>query len=158
MATMDVFKADGFSSMSLTAAANMLPHVPSWLGGLGLFTAAPIRTTVAMIDENNGRLTLVPNQQRGASGDRNKVGTRNVRAIPCAHLPKEDTITADDVQGIRAFGKETELSQVSDEVNKRQMGMMRDLELTLEYHPTLNAYLLFPSLYKLLVPNDERVL
>jgi hypothetical protein len=51
---------------------------------------------------------------------------------------KEDTIWASEIQGIRAFGTESELMQVQAEVATRSQTLRSEAELTFEYH-MLNA-------------------
>ncbi len=43
---LDVFKADAFSTASLTAAIDMLPFKPARLGAMGLFQRKPRRKVV----------------------------------------------------------------------------------------------------------------
>lgn len=134
MASLDVFKADGFSMANLTEAINKLPHAPSILGDMGLFTEKPITTTVAHIEDKQGTLSLLNTAGRGSTKDVYSRPNRTVRDIQVPHVPYFGTIMADDVQNIRAFGSETELESVSEVVNDVLQSMRSDHEVTQEYH------------------------
>ncbi|PJK29950.1 major capsid protein [Minwuia thermotolerans] len=132
MADMDVFKADGFSMISMTAAINAQEFLPSFLGDLGLFEPKPIRTEKFEIESYDGVLTLIQSDQRGAPISEQKRELRKVRDFRTVRLARGDTIQASEIQNIRAFGQESELMQVEAEVARRQMKLKRDLELTWE--------------------------
>lgn len=132
MPTLDVFNANPFSTVSLTAAVNQQPHLPSFLGDLGLFTPRPIRTVAAAIEDRNGTLALVQTSARGAPLAESGAEKRNVRYFETVRLAKGDTLYAHEIQGIRAFGSETELQQVATEVAYRYEKLRRDIALTWE--------------------------
>ena len=56
--------ADLFNVTTLTAAVNKLPAMPGKVGAMGLFDEKGIATTTVTIDEQEGRLILVPNASR----------------------------------------------------------------------------------------------
>lgn len=132
---LDVFNDDAFGVVSLTEAINMLPSVPSRIGSMGLFTPKPISTTAAAIEERNGRLSLLSTKPRG-SGDTQTGAraTRHVRSVTVPHIPTDDAVLADEIQGVRAFGEESETEVFNDIVNEKLGEMRQDLETTWEYH------------------------
>lgn len=132
MATIDVFKQDAFSMISLTTAINQQPFLPTFLGDLGLFTVRPIRTVAAAIEDRNGVLSLIQTSERGAPLAEGRGDKRNIRYFNTARLAKGDTIFAHEIQGIRAFGSETELQQVTTEVAYRYAKLQNDVALTHE--------------------------
>lgn len=134
MTILDVFSGNAFNSLSLTTAMNKLPYKPGRLGAMGLFRRVPITGLAAVIEEQQGKLALVPNLPRGVQTTLNPRGVRNIRTIRTAHLPLNDAILADDVQGVRAFGSESEVQSVAEIVNERLMSMRQNLEVTTEYH------------------------
>lgn len=134
MATFDVFKGDGFTLSSLTAAINTGPHVPTKIGDSGLFTEEGVTTTTVQIEKQGSKLILVPSQERGGNGVVINADKRELIPFNTVHLPQRATILADEVQGLRAFGSETEAEAVEAYVNKRFQKMRRNLEVTLEYH------------------------
>lgn len=135
MITMDVFKQDAFSSTTLTAVVDKLGYNPSLLGTIpGLFVPTPIRTTAVFIEERANAPALIQTTPRGAP-PKQKGGERSkVRAFQTVRLAEGSRITASELQGIRAFGSETELKQLQTEVARRQSLLRGDLELTWEYH------------------------
>jgi hypothetical protein len=138
MAHMDVFNSNAFSMGSLTAALNKVEFQPTMLRMMGLFQAYPIRTSFATIEERGGELSLIPTSRRGDPMDEQRdtsAEKRNVHRVDVPRLAKGDRLTADEIQDIRAFGTETELMQVQEEVARRMNGphgLMRDIELTWE--------------------------
>lgn len=106
-----------------------------FLGNLRVFTPNPIRTETAFIEERNGVLTVVQTDKRGAPPSKRTTEKRNVRSFGTVRLARQDTIMASEIQGIRAFGSETEFMQVQGEVMRRlagPTGVMRDVEITWE--------------------------
>ncbi len=133
MAIADTFNNDIFNMQSLTTAINTLPFAPSRLGDLGVFAPQGIQTTVALIEEKDGTLELLPTQPRGAPSTLYTSPKRKVRSFPIPHIPHDDRITAEDVQSVRAFGSETQLQTVSQVVNDHLTEMRQDHEVTLEH-------------------------
>lgn len=135
MTTMDIFSNNAFSMVSLTAAINKAPYVPQYLGQLGLFQPVPIRTLSAAIENRDGVLSLIQTSPRGAPPTPDVADKRNIRSVPTVRIAKQATIQASEIQGIRAFGSETELMQVQDELARRlagDWGLRAQIELTHE--------------------------
>ena len=133
MASLDIFNDDAFSVTSLIGTITDIPRVPTQLGDEGLFSESGMTTTTAFIERTGSALKLVPAAPRGGVGD--TVGRENRKLIPVAavHLPQRDTILADEVQGIRAFGSETEVEAVSALVRRQLAVLKSNIDLTLEY-------------------------
>ena len=134
MPSLDVFKADAFSMISLTAAINALPYQPKMLGSMGLFTPKPILTTTAIVEKKEGKLSVLATQPRGTMPSTDSQRQRKVRNFTVPHIPHNRTIKADDVQNVRAFGSETETETVSQLVNDALGEMRADHETTFEWH------------------------
>ena len=135
MATMDIFNADAFSAVELTAAIEKVPHRPQLLGSLELFAPRPVRTETVAVEERSGTLALIQTSQRGAPLDERATEKRNIRDFRTLRIAKGDTVTASEIQNIRSFGTESELMQVMDEVMRRlagPTGLMSEVELTHE--------------------------
>lgn len=129
-----IFDSDKFSLQELTAAINEAPALPSRLAKLGLFQEEGITTTSLTVEKDADTLTLIPNQSR-TTGTPNGTGgsTRAVIMFPTTHLPTQDTITPDDIQNLRAFGKASEEETMVEYVRKRLAKMRRRLDATIEY-------------------------
>lgn len=134
MASIDIFNDDAFSMASLTASINDMPHVPGRLGSLGLFDEEGITTTVVQIEKDGDTLALVAAGERGVPGQVVTGSKRHLIPFNTLHLPQQSTIRADEVQGLRQFGSETELESVQTLVGKRQKKHRQQLDVTVEYH------------------------
>ncbi len=132
MAHMDIFNADAFQTMELTAAVNKRPHLPSFLGSLGLFTPKPIRAKTATFEQKDGRLNLVQTSPRGAPLQPRTRDPRSLRYLEAPRIATCSTITASELAGLRAFGSESELVAVQAEVNTRLEELRSDVALTWE--------------------------
>jgi hypothetical protein len=130
---LDIFRSDAFSLVELTAAINRLPVVPGFLGEYNLFTERPVTMPFAAIEEQGGKLMLVPSQTRGVHNRVISRNQRNLRSFVVPHFPLDAAVMADDVQGVRAFGTEDQEEMVSDILNEKMATMRQSLELTHEY-------------------------
>ncbi len=136
MATMDIFNNDAFGLVEMTDAVEKLDYQPRFLGQLGIFQPRPVRTVSVAVEKKAGVLALVPTSARGAppTPRRERAGERaDIRDFRAVRIAEQDTITADELSGIRAFGTESELVQVMDEVADRYLKLERDIETTLEH-------------------------
>lgn len=139
MATLDIFNQNAFSLIEMTNAIRDIKTVPSFLSSLGIFTPTPITTEAFEIEQiGDGTLALVPVTQRGAP--RTSIGRdrRTMRNFSTVRLREFDTLRAAEIQGVRAFGSQTETEAMQAVVAQRQMKLKRKLDLTHEYH-RLNA-------------------
>lgn len=133
MAGMDIFNNDAFRTRELSDAVNVIPNMWGRIGDLGLFAPKPLRSTQFQIESKNGILQLVQSSARGTALGNQKNGKREMRNFSTSRFGLEDQITADDISGIRAFGSETELKQVQEEVNDRMESLRGSIDITREY-------------------------
>lgn len=134
MASLDIFSSNAFSLTSLTNAIETAPYKPRMLGALGLFKQMPIRTLVAWVEKKNNKLSVLNTANRGTVVDVRSATPRTAVPIAVPHVPYFQTVIADDIQGIRQFGSETELESVASYVNDQLEAMKQDHEVTHEYH------------------------
>ncbi len=134
MPGMDIFEQDAFSCVELTAAVNEEPYVPGRIGQLGVFDERGIRTTRCSVEKRGNTLALIPVTQRGSSPIKNVKDQRDLRDVSTVRVALSDDIQADEVQNIRAFGTESELQAVQQEVSDRQRFMTQKMDATLEHH------------------------
>jgi hypothetical protein len=131
---LDVFKSDAFNTVSLTASVLKAPYKPGLIGSLGLFRERGIRDKTAVVEEKDGQLTLIPTSPRGGPGDTVGRKLRTARSFLVPHLERDSKVYADEVQGVRAFGSESEMESVQAVIDER-LGYLRQMhEVTLEYH------------------------
>lgn len=134
MASMDVFNNSAFSAISLTAAVDKMGYVPGTLRGLrGLYVPVPVRTYDIFIEERANAPALIQTSPIGAPPKQKGSEKRTARSFRTVRLAQSSRIHAHEIQGIRAFGSDTELKQVMTEVARRLLLMRNDLELTIEH-------------------------
>ena len=129
----DIFTPDAFSLISLTDAVEKVPFKPGRIGTLGLFASRGITTTIVMVEERDGRLSLIPTNPRGAPPSALGPRARRGRPFAVPQFQLESNILADEVQGIRAFGSDSAVLGVQALVNERLAEMRAMFEITLEY-------------------------
>lgn len=136
MASLDVFRGDMFSTIALTTAVDKIPFKPGALGEMDIFEPDPIRNTTLAIESRQGKLVLVPFSERGQDGTQRTTEKRKGFFFDIPRLMHDDTITANELQNIRAFGSETELMQIEAEVARRvagPTGLVSNIEYTWEF-------------------------
>lgn len=127
------FETPGFSMASLTAAINLLPNRYGRLEQLNLFPAKPVRTRQIIVEEYAGKLSLLPTRPAGSPGTVGERGQRRVRSFVIPHIPHDDVVLPEEVQGLRAFGSETEMEAIGG-VMARHLDTMRNKHaITLEH-------------------------
>lgn len=129
----DIFNNDAFSLGTLTGEINKEPFVPHQVSDLGIFEEKSINTTMLVMDEYEGTLSLIPATERGGPANQNKHGKRVARAIEVPHFPLEDKVKAEEVQNARGFGATTKLMSVQELVMRRLREMKKKHDATLEY-------------------------
>jgi hypothetical protein len=134
MSMLDVFKADGFSQLSLTDAVDKIPHIPGRAGQVIDWDEEPVSTVVIGIEEIEGELNLVDPSPRGGPGDTQEKEKRTLRDLRVPHYEVQDNFMADEVLAIRRFGEESMLQTLEMEVNaKMERLIRRRIDPTLEY-------------------------
>ena len=142
MAHMNLFTSPAFQMAELTDTVNKVPYLPTRIRSMNLFAERRVRTPYMTVEEKSGTLNIIQTSARGEPIDRNKhVGKRILRQFQTSRIVDSASITADEVQSIRAFGSESELMQVQAEMADRingPTGAIRNFELTWE-HQQLGA-------------------
>jgi len=133
MASLDIFNSDAFGVTSMIAAINETPAVPGRLGQMGLFAESGMNTVTAWIEMQGDSIALIPAGVRGQPAVGRDKGKRKGFDFRAVHLPQTGGIDADEVQGVRAFGSETETQAVQAVVNRELARMRGDLDVTLEW-------------------------
>jgi len=134
MASMDIFNSSAFSMTSLTGAVEKIDYKPQLLGQLGIFEPMPVRTRTVFVDRRDGKLTLIPSSPVGAPPKELVVDPRNAVPLKTTRLAEGFTLYAEEIQGIRAFGSDSEFAQVQAEYLKRMGSVRDDMDLTHEFH------------------------
>lgn len=133
MPSMDVFRGDAFSAISLTGSIDKVGYNPGLLGSIpGLFVPVPVTTTSVFIEERENAPALIQTSERGSAPKQKGGDLRTARSFRTLRLAQGSRIMASQIQNIRAWGSETELHSVQAEVARRNMLMRNDMELTFE--------------------------
>ena len=127
------FENPGFSMASLTAAINLLPNRYGRLEQLNLFPAKPVRTRQIIVEEFAGRLNLLPTRTPGSPGTVGERGQRKLRSFVIPHIPHDDVVLPEEVQGLRAFGSETEMEAIGGVMARHLETMRNKHAITLEH-------------------------
>ncbi|WP_299558711.1 major capsid protein [uncultured Sulfitobacter sp.] len=133
MAHIDIFRNDAFRAIELSEAVRDVPNMWGEIGEMGIFVPKPIRGVAFSIELQNGHLQLVQSSTRGTPVPGQQRGKRKLKKFETARFALKSKITADDIDGIRAFGSETELKQVATEVADRQEELRGSTDVTREY-------------------------
>ncbi|CAM3328418.1 major capsid protein [Polaromonas hydrogenivorans] len=135
MAHMDVFNQRPFHMVELSAAIQRAPYTPRFLGNLNLFTPKRVRTPTVSIEGKGGVLSLIQTSERGAPLEEADREGRDIRDFRTVRIARGKTIYATELEGIRAFGTESELQSVQNEVAEvmdGSIGLRAAVELTHE--------------------------
>lgn len=128
----NIFNNPGFTVAQLTEAINLIPNRYGRLEQLGLFKPYPVTTRTIMIEENNGVLNLLPTRPVGSPGTVGTQSKRKMRSFIIPHIPYDDAIMPDEIQGIRAFGSETQTETVASVFARKLETMRNKHAITLE--------------------------
>ena len=126
------FNNPAFSMSSLTAAINIIPTRFGRIEALKIFPDKPVRTRQVMVEEQNGVLNLLPTMPVGAPGTVGTRGKRSLRSFVIPHIPHDDVVLPEEVQGIRAFGSETEMETIASVMARHLQTMRNKHAITLE--------------------------
>jgi hypothetical protein len=135
---LDIFRDNAFSLGQLTKAILKAPYKPGRVGEMGLFRSQGIRTTTVIIEEKDGQLDLIQSKPRGGVASQLGTNKRTARSFLVPHLPKQATIMADEVQGVRAFGSENELEAIQTVVDQK-LGILRASHEVTHEHMRIRA-------------------
>ena len=127
------FDNAAFDMASMTAAINLLPNRYGRLDELGLFPAKPVRTRTIVVEEKAGVLNLLPSLPPGAPGTVGVRGKRTLRSFVIPHIPHDDVVLPEEVQGLRAFGTENQYESIAAVLAEHLESMRNKHSATLEY-------------------------
>ena len=127
------FHHPAFSMAALSAAINIIPNRYGRLEALNLFPPRPVRTRQILVEEQAGVLNLLPSLPPGSPGTVGARGKRTVRSFVIPHIPHDDVVLPEEVQGIRAFGSETEMESVAGVMARHLETMRNKHAITLEH-------------------------
>ena len=133
MSMLNPFANDAFQMTALTAALNKLPNNFGKLEQMNLMPPEGVRTRTILIEEMNGVLNLLPTMPVGAPATLGTQAKRKVRSFVIPHIPHEDVVLPEEVQGLRAFGSENDVEALSSLLARKLQNMRNKHEITLEF-------------------------
>lgn len=133
MSMLNPFKNDAFNLIAMTEAINRIPNFYDRTGQLNLFRPISLTKTTFGMDELLEELNLLDIVPRGAPAPKNRVGKRSYRTFSTQHVPLEDVVLADEVQGVRALGSENSDETIAAVIARKMYVMRRKFDQTREY-------------------------
>ena len=133
MQIINPFDAGGYTLAEMTQAINILPNFYNRVGRLGLFRKEGITQRTVIIEQANGTLNLLPSLPLGAPATVGNREGRSMRSFSIPHIPHDDVILPQDIQGIRAFGSAEAADPLAEVMNRKLRRMRQKHDQTLEY-------------------------
>lgn len=93
-----------------------------------------ITTTKGFIERQGETVDLVPAAPRGGVGQPLRTSKRDGVEVAAVHIPQRDTVYADVVQDVRAFGTPDSTYSVDQIVRQRLAAMKKNMEYTKAFH------------------------
>lgn len=132
MATPDFFNSDAFNMQSLTLGINRFPTMYGRLAPY--FPERGVVTRSVFVEEQNGVLNLLQSRPPGSPGSLGTQGKRKVRSFIVPHVPHDDVVLPEEVQGVREFASENSLKTVASMVAQKLQTMSYKHDITREWH------------------------
>lgn len=134
MAGFDIFNNSAFHLTEMSGTINKRDYIPGLLGRLGIFKPKGVRTRSIWIDRTQSQINLIQTSPLGSAPEQADKRTRDMISLTIPRLYKQDVLSASELDGIRAFGTESELEAVGTEVRDRLDRLNQDMALTEEKH------------------------
>lgn len=127
------FDAGGFTLAEMSAAIQLLPNPYGRVGQLGLFAPEPISQRNVTIESIEGELRLLPSVALGAPATVGSTDKREVRSFAVPHIPHNDVVLPEEVQGIRGLGLASGQDPLVTVMTRKLARMRAKHAQTLEY-------------------------
>lgn len=131
---LDVFKNDAFSEITLSDAINKMPFIPGRAGKAIDWSEMGVMTPSIMIEEIAGTLVLLSPIPRGGPGQTTAKPKRTARSLTIPHYQVDDSVYADEVLAVRAFGQANMIQTIQEIVKAKLLQHIQlEMDPTLEY-------------------------
>lgn len=127
------FLGNGYSLAEMTQAISILPNRYGRIGEMGLFTPESISQRNVIIESVEGELRLLPATKPGAPATVGSNDVRSMRSFIVPHIPYNDVLLPEEVQGIRGFGLSANEDPMANIMARKLMKMRAKHAQTLEY-------------------------
>ncbi len=130
----DPFKAGGFGMLEMSLAMSEFPLMWGELTNRGIFRPLGTATPKVALERYVGTMVLAPTKRRGAPGTPMLPEKRDLRDLTAYHIPIEDEILPDDIEGVRKLGSSSELETATEVLSRRLQRAARIYSITHEWH------------------------
>jgi len=146
MLAYDVFTSGRFQATEVHEALGNIEYIPGTLAEMGIFEPEPIRTTNVLLVKEEESLQIIDPTERGSQMTFPDRDYKTQVSLPTFGIRQQDRINAGELQNIISpnLAFDVALDNATDEVDRRQRKLIRQLELTREYHKlaALDGYVL----------------
>ncbi len=130
---LDPFAGDGYSLAELTRGINLLPNLYGRVGEMNLMPIEGVTQRTVIVERYQGVLNLLPTMPLGAPGTTGKSGKGALRNFTVPHIPHDDVVLPEDVQGKRAFNSADGTDAQAMLIARRLQTMRNKHAITLEH-------------------------
>ena len=135
MSVLDIFKNDAFNVITMSDALSEVKYKPGFLTAIGLFETTSVDTTrIGIEKDKEENLIIVPESPRGGVGKTIGKKGRSMRYLDVPHFQVDDSIYAEEVQNVRAFGQEQAVETFQGRIANRAVEVKNSFALTEEWH------------------------
>jgi hypothetical protein len=127
------FATGGYTLAHMSRAIQLIPNQYGRMNQLGLFVTEPISQRNVTIESMEGELRLLPTRPVGAPATVGTPDVRKMRSFTVPHVPHNDVILPEEVQGIRGFGLENGEDPLATVMARKLTKMRVRHAQTLEY-------------------------
>jgi hypothetical protein len=132
-ALLNPFSADGYSLAEMTKAISLVPNQYGRVRELGLFGTEPLAQRNALVESIEGELRLLPTRAVGAPATMGSSDKPKVRSFVVPHIPHNDVLLPEEIQGIRGFGMQSGEDPMAAVLARKLTRMRAKHGQTLEY-------------------------
>lgn len=133
MDILDPFVGDGFTMAHLTEGINVLPNLFGRVNEMNLMPGEGIAQRTVIVERREGVLNLLPTKTLGSPGTTGKTGKAKLINFNVPHIPHDDAVLPEEVQGIRVFGSADATAGTAAVVAGKLQTMRNKHAITLEH-------------------------
>lgn len=124
---------DNFQVQDFSQELAMVPNIRTPLSDLNLFRSESISTTSVTFEQTFGTLGLISDVYRGGQVLANSDENRKLHTYAVPYFKVVDRLTAQDIQGVRAYGTADQAETQAAALERKMVRMKRSALMTSEY-------------------------
>lgn len=125
--------SNNFEVEDWTLELKMVPNIRTPLSDYGIFKEESISQTVASFEQTLGTVGLISDSFRGAQVYANKDESRIIHSYVVPYFKQVDYLTAEDIQGVRAYGSADQAETLAAAMDRKLRRMKNSALMTREY-------------------------